>query len=187
MKTIDTMLEIQTLGHFSISVAGKNVATDWPDETVKLFFCSLLSPMVSNFTWDRICRTMWGVAVTRNSRLRLEEAFVRPMISFMIKELGFNPIISGDDGIRINLHNIHMDAFEFHSSVVEGLRLLLLGNQAAAVEKFSSANSLYVGSFLPGMPGKIIANTRNDLASLYRTNCSHGRNVAHSEFRLFGL
>jgi hypothetical protein len=38
----DTMLEIQTLGRFSISVDGKPVAAVWPDETQKELFCSLL-------------------------------------------------------------------------------------------------------------------------------------------------
>jgi alcohol dehydrogenase (NADP+) len=44
-----------------------------------------------------------------------------------------------------------------------------LGNHAAALKKFSRAKSLYTGSYLPEIPGKIIANTRKDLESLYRT------------------
>jgi hypothetical protein len=169
MNISDTTLEIRTLGRFSISAAGKPVAADWPNETVKVLFCSLLSPLDLSFTWDRVCRSMWGVPATRTSMRRLEEIYIRPLISFLIKELGFNPLITGYEGIRIDLQRIQVDALEFHSTAVEGLRLLSIGNHAAALNKLSRADLLYVGSYLPGLPGKIITDTRNDLDSLYRT------------------
>jgi len=169
MNISDTTLEIRTLGRFSISAAGKSVATDWPNETVKVLFCSLLSPLDLSFSWDRICHSMWGVPAKRTSMHRLEEIYIRPLVIFLIKELGFNPLISGHEGIRIDQRRIHVDALEFHSTAVEGLRLLSLGNHAAALNKLRRADSLYTGSYLPGLPGKIITDTRNDLDSLYRT------------------
>jgi len=169
MDIADTTLEIQTLGRFSISVAGKYVATEWPDEMMKVLFCSLLSPLDLYFTWDRLCRSVWGVPATPTSRRRLVETFIRPLNSFLTKELGFNPLITGQEGIRIAQQRIHLDATEFHSAVVEGIGLLSLGDQAAALEKFNRATSLYSGSYLPGIPGKIIANTRIELESLYQT------------------
>lgn len=168
MNTPDTMLTIQTLGRFSIAVNGRPVAIIWPDETAKVLFCSLLSPLDLSFSWDRICRSMWGVPATRNNRCRLEEIFSQHLSGFLIKELGFNPLIAGREGIRIDQH-IHVDAREFHSTVVEGLRLLAFGNQTEALEKFYRADSLYVGSYLPGMTGNIIENTRKDLETLYQT------------------
>ena len=168
MNLPNTALKIQTLGRFSISVHGKPVATDWPDETVKMLFCSLLSPLDLYYSWDRICRSMLGVPATRTSRRRLDEIFIRPLNSFLIKELGFNPLITGLEGIRINRQRAHVDAFEFHSTVVEGLRLLSIGNHAAVLDKFNRAKSLYSGSYLPGIPGEVFENTRNDLESLYR-------------------
>ena len=44
MNISDTMLDIRTLGSFRISAKGKPVAVDWPDETQKVLFCTLLSP-----------------------------------------------------------------------------------------------------------------------------------------------
>jgi hypothetical protein len=44
---------------------------------------------------------------------------------------------------------------------------LSLDNRAEALEKFSRAKALYLGSYLCGMSGNIIANTRNELESLY--------------------
>jgi len=169
MNIPDTPLEIRTLGRFSISADGKPVATVWPDETIKIFFCSLLSPLDLYASWDRICRSVLGVSETRACRRQLEESYVRPLNSYLIKELGFNPLITGREGIRIDQQRIQVDAFEFYNTVLEGLRLLSLTNHAAAAEKFSRAKSLYAGSYLPGMPGKIIASTRKDLESLYRT------------------
>lgn len=169
MNTPDTTLEVRTLGQFSITADGTSVLTDWPDETVKVFFCSLLSPLDLYFTWDRICRSMWGVPATQATIRRLEEIAIRPLNSFLIKGLGFNPLIAGNDGIRINHERIHVDALEFYGTVLEGIRLLPSADNDAALEKFSKADSLYTGSYLPGIPGKITANTRNELDSLYRT------------------
>ena len=169
MNIPDTTLEILTLGHFGISVDGKPVATHWPDETIKVLFCSLLSPLDLYFSYDRICRSMLGVPETRASRHRLNEICIRPLNTFLIKELGFNPVIAGPDNIRIDPQRIHVDALEFHTTAVEGLRLLSLGNHAAALVEISRANTLYAGSYLPGITGMIINNTRNELEALYQT------------------
>jgi hypothetical protein len=169
MNTPDTTLEIHTLGSFSITVNGKPVAKEWPNETVKTLFCSLISPLDLNFTWDRISRSMLGVPATLISRRRVEKLILWPLNSYLIKELGFNPLVADDEGIRFDQQGVYLDALEFYSTVLEGLRLLSLADHAAALEKFSMAGTLYAGSYLPGMPGKIIENTRNDLESLYRT------------------
>ena len=187
MDVPETVLEIQTLGRFSISVDGKPVATDWPDETIKVFFCSLLSPLDLLFTWDRICRSLWGTPATPASRHRLEEFVLRPLNTFLMKELGFNPLITEPDGIRIDHQRINVDAFEFHSAVLEGLKQLSLGDHSGAIEKFSRANALYVGSYLPGIPGKITENTRYELDSFYQTNCGQRRFAAQAESRMFKL
>lgn len=162
-------LGIQTLGCFNVSVDGKTVAIDWPGEEIKVFFCSFLSPLDLYFTWDRICRSLLGVPETRSSRRQLEELYIRPLNHFLLKEMGFNPLLAGPEGIRIDPQGIYVDVFEFHHAVVEGISLMSLGNHDAARAKFRRANSLYAGSYLPGMPGKIIENTRIELESLYRT------------------
>lgn len=169
MDKPDITLEIRTLGHFDIFADGKPVAAEWPDETVKAFFCSLLSPLDLYFTWDRISRSILNVPATQTSRRQLEVDCVRPLKSFLSKELGFNPLITNSEGIRIDRQHIHVDALEFYSTVIEGLRLMSLTNRDAALDKFSRASSLYVGSYLPGIPGKIIENTRKELTSLYLT------------------
>lgn len=168
MEKPNTMLEIKTLGCFSLSVDGKPVALCWPDEAVKVFFCSLLSPLDLYITWDRISRSTLDAPDTRVRRRRLEETFIRPLGSFLIKELGFNPLAAERDGVIIGRTGVYVDAIEFHDTVVEGLKLLSNGSHAAAGEKLCRANSLYGGSYLPGLSGKIIDNTRIELESLYQ-------------------
>jgi hypothetical protein len=161
--------EILTLGRFSISVAGKPVAENWPDESLKIFFCSLLSPLDLFFTWDRISRSLLCEPATRTTMRRLDESYVRPLNRFFIKQLGFSPVISGPEGIRINRQAIHIDALEFYISFLEGLRLLAIENLAAAHEKFGRADLLYAGTYLPGMTAKLIDQTRHDLESMHQT------------------
>lgn len=163
-----TRLEILTLGCFSITLDSTAVATYWPDEAVKACFCSLLSPLDLYFSWDRICRSLLAVPDSQQSRQQLEETALRPLRSFLITELGFNPLITGDENIRIDHRCIHVDAFDFHNSAVEGLKLLSNGNHVAAMQKLTRAKSLYAGKYLPGMQGKIITNTRNELEALYQ-------------------
>jgi hypothetical protein len=174
MNKHEYTLEILTLGRFSISVDKKPVAAEWPEESLKVFFCSLLSPLDLYFAWDRICRSIWNEPVTRTNRRRLEDTIIRPLNSFLIKEFGFNPLITGPEGIRIDMEGIYLDSHEFYDDVIEGIRLSSLANHAAALVKFSRANSLYTGGYLPGIPGKIIENTRNELEALYRTAVMDG-------------
>jgi hypothetical protein len=69
--------------------------------------------------------------------------------------------------MRIDRLGIRVDAHEFYSTFLEGLRLSSLANNAVAREKYRRAKTLYVGSYLPGFTGKIISNTRRELESLY--------------------
>ncbi|MDD2899298.1 MAG: bacterial transcriptional activator domain-containing protein [Desulfuromonadaceae bacterium] len=174
MVTPDIKIHIQTLGRFSISIAGNPVATEWPNEMVKVFFCSLLSPLDLYFTWDRVCRSMLSVPVSRASRHRLDELIIRPLINFLVKEIGFNPLVAVKEGIHIDQKHIHVDAHEFYATVLEGIKLLSEADNAAALEKFGRADALYTGSYLPGIMGKIIENARHDLDSLYLTAVMEG-------------
>jgi len=160
--------EIKTLGCFSIALDNIPVATYWPDEMEKSLFCSLLSPLDLYFTWDRLSRAILGEPETQDSRRHLEENIIRPLKSFLINELGFNPLITGDENIRIDQQRVNVDAFEFYTSAVEGLKLLSYGNHIAALQKLRRARSLYTGCYLPGIEGKIIGNTRDYLESLYQ-------------------
>lgn len=163
-----SQLEIYTLGRFSIVRDGKPVATEWPSETIKVLFGSLLCPLDLNFSYDRICRSLLGVPATRTSQRRLLEELIRPLGSFLLKELGFNPVITGPESIRIDQRSINSDAFLFNRAATEGLMLMSLENHTLAREKLKKAGTLYRGCYLPGMAGKIIENTRKELESLHQ-------------------
>lgn len=181
----NTTLEIQTLGRFCISINGKPVAIEWPDETLKVFFCSMLSPLDLSFSWGRISRAMWGLPVCR-----LQEIFVWPLASYLNGELGFNPLIAVNDGVRLDKQCIKVDAHEFYKTVVEGLRQISFANHAAALYNINRAISLYSGSHLPGIPGKINTETRSTLKSLYQSAINDAlpiiRNSAAPEIQTSG-
>lgn len=164
----ESQLEIYTLGRFSIVRDGKTVATEWPSETIKALFGSLLCPLDLYFTYDRICRALLGEPVTRTCQRRLLDELVRPLGVFLLKELGFNPVITGPESIRIDQRFINSDAFLFNRAATEGLMLMSLENHTLAREKLKKADMLYRGSYLPGMAGKIIDNTRKELESLHQ-------------------
>lgn len=168
-----TTLKIRTLGSFQMQVNGTGVIEVWPDEALKVLFCSLLSPLDLSFGWDRLCRSMWGLPATRSSRRKLEEGLVGPLNCFLIRELGFTPLLCGREGIRLDRQRLDLDAIEFHAAVIDGLKQFSLGNRQAALEKFSRARLLYAGCYLPGIPGKMVASTRNELESLFRSVAEH--------------
>ena len=197
MNNTDTKLEIRTLGHFSISIDGKQVAKEWPNETLKVIFCSLLSPFDAYLTWDRICLNMWGIPDSRIVRNRLEELLIGPLNNYLITELGFNPLISENEGVSLDLQRIKLDAIDFYQAAVEGNRLLANGNSSAATAMFRRADNLYPGSFLPGMYGTIIKKNRTNLEQLHQTAVRADRqNITNfgytdwhkkDEFRLYHL
>jgi hypothetical protein len=120
-----------------------------------------------------------------HNRQQLEENIIRPLKKFLIMELGFNPLLTGEEYISIDRRRAQVDVFEFHSSAVEGLRQLSQGNHAAAQQNLARAKALYAGSYLPGVPGKIIANTRIELESLHqKVILESARQVAASSDRL---
>jgi hypothetical protein len=182
MERHDIVPEIRTLGCFSISAQGKAIATRWPDETIKIFFCSLLSPLDLYYTWDRMCRALWGVPVTRANKHRLDDDVIRPLNGFLVKEMGFNPLLIGREGIRIDNQGVRIDAHEFYDAVIDGLKLLSLSNNTASLEKFNRAGALYAGIYLPDFKGKIIENARHDLALLHQTAIKKDLWQAHTQF-----
>jgi hypothetical protein len=169
MDIFDSSVKILTLGRFCISAHGAPVTIEWPDEALKAFFCSLLSPQGRHDSWDHICHSTLAEPATQSSRHTLVKEFVTPLIALLVKNFGFNPLIIGHAGIYIDHQSVLIDAFEFHDAALDGLRLLSIGKPAAALEKLSKAKSLYGGIYLPAIKSPIITNTRNDLESLYLT------------------
>lgn len=176
MNLFENTLNIQTLGRFSTSISGKVVIAEWPDEKLKELFCSILSPLDLYITWDRLSRSIWEVQATETCREQLEDIFLKPLNSFLIKEIGFTPLIADAEGIKIDHKLIQLDAFDFNGAVLEGLKQLSLGKEQAAFQQFIMAKSLYSGSYLPGMLGKIIANTRKELESIYQITINKEKN-----------
>jgi hypothetical protein len=100
MELSDSKVEIKTLGRFSILFDGIPVVTSWPNNTLIVLFCSLLSALDLFISWDRVCRSMLSVLEIPINKPCREEISIQPLNNFLSKELGFNPLITVNEGIR---------------------------------------------------------------------------------------
>jgi len=167
MKQNNHVFHVHSLGRFSLSIGGEPVSSPWPNELTKELFCSLLSPLDECITFDRLSRSLFGKPLTESTRVRLDEV-IEGLIRFTDAELGINPYRCSKDAIGLNRSDVYVDAHLFQELALEGLRKVSIGDSASAMRNIHVALSLYTGDFLPGMNRKIIADTREDLASLKR-------------------
>lgn len=172
IRAPDAVVNICTLGRFTIVVNGFPVTPVWPSETVKVLFCSLLSPLDVIVSWDRLCRALWGVPEERISRQRVNDIIILPLRTMLRGLFGHDPLVTYADGIRLDHTGIYVDALEFFELVINGVSCEGNGDHAGACNKFFRAEVLYVGVFMPGIAGKIIESTRKELEVLFHTTVS---------------
>jgi len=112
MKTTNTALEIRVLGQFSLVHSGRALATSWPGPYGRYIFCSLLSPLGEPVTWDRLCRSLWDVPATRESKERIV-AIIKQLNAFFQSECGIRPIVEHMDCITYDSTTTYLDAKDF--------------------------------------------------------------------------
>jgi DNA-binding SARP family transcriptional activator len=72
------------------------------------------------------------------------------------------------EAVRINIHDIDVDASHFRLKAVSGIKLLSRGDSKAARECLEEALDLYTGEFLPEEPSNgFIKNARIEFAELH--------------------
>lgn len=160
-------LSVRTLGDFTITRDRKTVNVTWPDNAIKILFCSLLSPLDVSISRDRLCKALWNIPASAAGIGRLTSALGQ-LHDVMVRTFGFNPIVFQDDGITLDYGKIYVDARDFHDTAISGFRNFAGGETAAASRLFQAASMLYRGEFLPGMTGRIISATRSDLEDQYQ-------------------
>jgi DNA-binding SARP family transcriptional activator len=160
-------LSVRTLGDFTITRDRKTVNVTWPDNAIKILFCSLLSPLDVSISRDRLCKALWNIPASAAGIGRLTSALGQ-LHDVMARTFGFSPIIVQDDGITLDYGKVYVDARDFHDTAISGFRNFAGGEIAAASHLFRTASMLYRGEFLPGMTGRIISATRNDLEDQYQ-------------------
>jgi DNA-binding SARP family transcriptional activator len=167
MNSIGTAtVEVRTFGQFTLIVNGSETDTAWPDETARILFCSLLSPLDEYVSLERISRSLWGVPATRTSSMRIMGIIQKLRLHFL--GLGdIDPFIMYSDGIALNQKKFAVDANTFRTLTLEGLRLLAKGKRSEASERLRTAYLIYRAPFLPGIPGKLVDATRDELDGLY--------------------
>jgi DNA-binding SARP family transcriptional activator len=159
-------LVVHTFGGLSIYYQGQPISILWESQKARLLFCYL---MITSDQWvhrDKFIEMLWpgcnGSAGANNFKTtlsRLRKSFSGPKV--------INPVMTQGEAVRINIHEIEVDASQFRQNAVNGIKLLARGETRAARESLEAAQDIYTGEFLPEEPfNEFITNARKELADL---------------------
>lgn len=160
-------LTVRTFGGLSIYYHGSPISIIWESQKARLLFSYLL---ITNDQWvhrDKFIEMLWpgclGNAGSNNFKTtlsRLRKSFSGPRL--------INPVMTQGEAVRINMHDIDVDASQFRLKAFSGIKLLSRGESTAARECLEDALDLYTGEFLPEEPfNGFINNARNELSELH--------------------
>jgi DNA-binding SARP family transcriptional activator len=160
-------LTVRSFGGLSIYYQGSPISIIWESQKARLLFSYLL---ITNDQWvhrDKFIEMLWpgcvGNAGSNNFKTtlsRLRKSFSGPRI--------INPVMTQGEAVRINIHDIDVDASQFRLQAVSGIKLLSRGESKAARECLEAALDIYTGEFLPEEPfNDFIKNARNELSELH--------------------
>jgi DNA-binding SARP family transcriptional activator len=161
-------LTVRSFGGLSIYYHGSPISIIWESQKARLLFSYLL---ITNDQWvhrDKFIEMLWPGCVGnsagsnnfKTTLSRLRKSFSGPRL--------INPVMTQGEAVRINIHDIDVDASQFRLKAVSGIKLLSRGESKAARECLEDALDLYTGEFLPEEPFNFfIKNARNELAELH--------------------
>jgi DNA-binding SARP family transcriptional activator len=160
-------LTVRSFGGLSIYYQGSPISIVWESQKARLLFSYLL---ITNDQWvhrDKFIELLWpgcvGNAGSNNFKTtlsRLRKSFSGPRI--------INPVMTQGEAVRINIHDIDVDASQFRLQAVSGIKLLSRGESKAARECLEAALDIYTGEFLPEEPfNDFIKNARDELSELH--------------------
>ena len=167
-KTTDNpvKLSVRTFGGLSVYYQGLPVSVFWESQKARILFCYL---MITSDQWvhrDRFIEMLWpgcdGNAGANNFKTtlsRLRKSFSGPRV--------INPVITQGEAVRINIHDIEVDASQFKLNALAGIKLYSRGDIKGARERLETAQDIYTGEFLPEEPfNDFITSARKELAEL---------------------
>ncbi len=160
-------LTVRSFGGLSVYYQGSPVSIVWESQKARLLFSYLL---ITNDQWvhrDKFIEMLWpgcdsnaGSNNFKTTLSRLRKSFSGPR--------SINPVITQGEAVRVNIHDIEVDASQFKLHAVSGIKLLSRGESKAARECLEAALDIYSGEFLPEEPfNEFIKNARNELADLH--------------------
>jgi DNA-binding SARP family transcriptional activator len=160
-------LTVRSFGGLSIYYQGAPISIIWESQKARLLFSYLL---ITNDQWvhrDKFIEMLWpgcvGNAGSNNFKTtlsRLRKSFSGPRV--------INPVMTQGEAVRINIHDIEVDASQFRLQAVSGIKLLSRGETKAARECLEAALDFYTGEFLPEEPfNEFIKSARNELGELH--------------------
>jgi DNA-binding SARP family transcriptional activator len=168
VKKIDNpdKIYVRTFGGLSIFYQGVPVSIVWESQKARLLFCYL---MITSDQWvhrDKFIEMLWpgcdpaaGANNFKTTLSRLRKSFAGPKV--------INPVITQGEAVRINIHNIEVDASQFRYNAANGIKLHARGEIKAARECLEAAQDIYAGEFLPEEPfNEFITSARKEFSEL---------------------
>ena len=160
-------LTVRSFGGLSIYHQGSPISIIWESQKARLLFSYLL---ITNDQWvhrDKFIEMLWpgcesnaGSNNFKTTLSRLRKSFSGPRV--------INPVMTQGEAVRINIHDIEVDASQFKLQAFSGIKFLSRGESKSAKECLESALDLYTGEFLPEEPfNEFINNARKEFAELH--------------------
>jgi len=160
-------LTVRSFGGLSIYYHGDPISIIWESQKARLLFSYLL---ITNDQWvhrDKFIEMLWPGCVGNAGSNNFKTTLSRLRRSLSGPRL-IHPVMTQGEAVRINIHDIEVDAGQFRLKAVSGIKLLSRGESKAARECLEDAIDFYSGEFLPEEPfNDFIKNARYELAELH--------------------
>jgi len=156
-------MTITTMGRFSIAVDGRPLPLHLSPVRQELF-CSLLSPFDEYQRWERLEQLLDGPATGRRCRLA-QELFV--ISAYFIRCAGIDPLLSGDDGVSLDHRQVKVDTVRVVQAIHRSLNCFMSGGKEEGLLIATETLPHLRGEYLPGIHGRIIDRTREELMDLF--------------------
>jgi DNA-binding SARP family transcriptional activator len=115
--------------------------------------------------WDRLCRVIGNGAPDAEVRQDLNHE-LRLLAEMFREVVGCNLVVVSNCGVWLDPKIVTVDARLFRDAACNGFAAMAQGDDKRAVRLFREAGLLYRGPFLPEDAGKIVHETRVELAEL---------------------
>ncbi len=157
---------VSTFGGLSIYFRNAPITIIWESQKARLLFCYLLVTYDQWIHRDKLIDLLWpgcnvgaGANNFKTTVSRLRKSFTGAQC--------VNPVITQGEGVRININAFSLDASQFRSKAITGIKLQARGELKSARQYLEAAQDLYMGDFLSEEPfNTFITATRNELAEL---------------------
>ncbi|MCZ7533635.1 MAG: tetratricopeptide repeat protein [Acidimicrobiia bacterium] len=148
---------VTTLGHFSVSVAGRVVSpSDWQSRVAREVFAMLVTARGRAVHREVLMERMWPDESPKKTSNRLSVALstIRGVLDPTRTNDSNHYVATHEGAVLINMDNLQVDVVDFLAAANDGLTRIggpvrEAAGHEAAIERLKAAELLYLGDYLP--------------------------------------